>query len=616
MFNNIVYFIIILLIFHIDIDYPSDPPETSLSYTLGMVFLGWLAFVAYCRWGVQRLLGRVREDGKNDGRLTGEYQGLVFRTSILAILFFAVDVHVFSLKAWLRIIPGLEYFSVLEGVLGISTFFLYLFTIWYISHPAYEVIFQDKISRRSFVLSHFRLNMPILFPWLLLTFSFDLLAFTPWGGPESLLNSPIGRFVFFAVFLIILMVFLPELIRYWWGCRPFASSERIRDLKEFLQEKGLQYRDILRWPIFEGRLMTAGIMGIVPRYRYILITDKLMGILSQEELKAVAAHEMGHAKHRHLLYYIVFILGYMILSFGLFDIFVYFFAAQPFIVELAERAEDSSRSLFQLLVSLPILLSIFVYFRYVIGFFMRNFERQADLHSALTMETPRPVISSLEKIALLSGKSRALPSWHHFSIKERVDYLWRFLSEPGLVRRHNRFVRTSFVLYLICIIGLGYFVNSEVMRQNVNYALIGKTLEQQLVKEPDNMVLHESVAMIYNEMGRLKEAVETYERVIDLDPSRAVALNNLAWIMVTAPDKDLRDRQRALVLAKEAVKLERSPIFLDTLAEAYYENGLIPEAIDTIKEAISAATEGRDYYEEQLEKFETVQPPSHKGTKD
>ena len=615
MFNNIVYFIIILLIFYIDIDYPSGPPETSLSYTLGMVFLGWLAFVAYCRWGVQRLLRRVRENDRNDGRLTGEYQRLVFRSSVLAILLFAVDVHVFSLKAWLRIIPGLEYFSVLEGVLGISIFFLYLFTIWYISHSAYEVIFQDKISRRSFVLSHFRLNMPILFPWLLLTFSFDLLALTPWGGPESVLNSPIGLFIFFAVFLMILMVFLPELIRYWWGCHPFASSERIRDLKEFLQEKGLQYRDILRWPIFEGRLMTAGIMGIVPRYRYILITDKLMGILSQEELKAVAAHEMGHAKHRHLLYYIVFILGYMILSFGLFDIFVYFFAAQPFIVELAGRAEESSRSLFQLLVSLPIILSIFVYFRYVIGFFMRNFERQADLHSALIMETPRPVISSLEKIALLSGKSRALPSWHHFSIKERVDYLWRFLSEPGLARRHDRFVRISFVFYLICIIGLGYFVNSKAMQQNVNYALVGKMLERRLVKEPDNMVLYENVAMIYHEMGRLKEAIETYERVIELDPSRAVALNNLAWIMVTAPDKDLRDRQRALVLAKKAVKLERSPIFLDTLAEAYYENGLIPEAIDTIKEAISAASDDKDYYEEQLEKFETIPPQCHKGTK-
>jgi predicted Zn-dependent protease len=144
--------------------------------------------------------------------------------------------------------------------------------------------------------------------------------------------------------------------------------------------------------------------------------------------------------------------------------------------------------------------------------------------------------------------------------------------------------------------------------------LIGKTLEHQLEQEPDNVVLHENVAMIYHEIGRLKEAVETYERVIRLDPSRAVALNNLAWIMVTAPDKNLRDRKRALILAKKAVKLERSPVFLDTLAEAYYENGMIPEAINSIKEAISAATENRNYYEEQLRKFENVQPPDQNGS--
>jgi hypothetical protein len=179
--------------------------------------------VVCCHRGVQRLLERVRKDETNDGRLTGDYQRLVFRASVLAIILFAVDVHVLSLKAWLRTIPGLGYFSVIEGVLGISAFFLYLFTIWYACHSAYKVIFQSEISRRSFILSHFRLNMPILFPWLLLTLSFDLLALTPLGGPESFLNSPIGLFVFFAVFLMILMVFLPEMIRYWWDCRPFAS---------------------------------------------------------------------------------------------------------------------------------------------------------------------------------------------------------------------------------------------------------------------------------------------------------------------------------------------------------------------------------------------------------
>ncbi|GAG37885.1 unnamed protein product [marine sediment metagenome] len=57
------------------------------------------------------------------------------------------------------------------------------------------------------------------------------------------------------------------------------------------------------------------------------------------------------------------------------------------------------------------------------------------------------------------------------------------------------------------------------------------------------------------------------------------------------------------MLAKRAVELERASIFLDTLAEAYYANGLISEAIETIKEAISLATENIGYYKKQLKKF-------------
>jgi hypothetical protein len=39
------------------------------------------------------------------------------------------------------------------------------------------------------------------------------------------------------------------------------------------------------------------------------------------------------------------------------------------------------------------------------------------------------------------------------------------------------------------------------------------------------------------------------------------------------------------------------------LAEAYYVNGFIPEAIKTIEEAIAIAKENRGYYEKQLKKF-------------
>ena len=597
MFNNIIYFIIVLLIFNIS--YPDNVHDNSLGYALVMFLGTWLVFAGFCRLGFQRLLARFNGEGNENGRLTNAYQGLIVRLSILAIFLFALDVYFFHLKYWLQIIPGFKQFSVLQGILAIALFVFYLCTIWYFSHPAYKAAFQIRIPKRSYIISNIRLNLPILFPWLVLSFVYDLISLSPWSGPESFLNRPEGQIVFFAIFLILLMIVMPGFIQYWWGCRPFAPSERVGELKAFLHEKGFRYRNLLRWPIFEGRMMTAGIMGIVPRYRYILITDSLMEVLSTEELKAVMAHEIGHAKYYHMLFYLLFFLGYMILSFGLFDIFFYFLSAQPFFIKILEEAESQATNIFYITISLPFLISMFVYFRYVMGFFMRNFERQADLHSAISMGSPGLTISSLEKIALLSGKSRDIPCWHHFSIKERVDYLWRTLSYPRLMRRHNRFVAFCFGIYLISVIGLGYFVYFSPVKKD----LISKALNQQLIEGPGNILLYRDVAMIYHNMGKYQEAIRVYERIILLDPEEAVSLNNLAWILVTASDERLRDKGRALILAKRAVAINRSPTFLDTLAESYFANRLLPEAVETIKEAISRATEGEGYYKKQLRKF-------------
>jgi hypothetical protein len=53
------------------------------------------------------------------------------------------------------------------------------------------------------------------------------------------------------------------------------------------------------------------------------------------------------------------------------------------------------------------------------------------------------------------------------------------------------------------------------------------------------------------------------------------------------------------------VDLNRAPFILDTLAEAYYANGMRQEAITTSKEAMSLAKENMGYYKNQLEKFMT-----------
>ena len=109
--------------------------------------------------------------------------------------------------------------------------------------------------------------------------------------------------------------------------------------------------------------------------------------------------------------------------------------------------------------------------------------------------------------------------------------------------------------------------------------------------------------MVCHEMGELEQATLTYEKIIAIDPEHSISLNNLAWILLTASDEKFRNAERALDLAKRAVAIERSPAYLDTLAEAYYQNGYTADALKIIKEAIAVSKENRKYYENQLEKF-------------
>lgn len=601
MFNNIIYFLVVLMVF--SISYAGDTPEDPLSYSLGMILITWFVFAVYCRWGFRRLLNQYLEDSETESRFAGDYQGLVMRLSILAIFLFSLDVYLFHLKFWLQSIPGFKYLTVLQGLLAVGLFVLYQCTIWYFSYPAYLEAFGTDVRRRPFILSSIKLNVPVLFPWFILTLAYDLLGLSPWNWPGLILNKPVGQILFFAIFLVVLMIFMPSFVQYWWGCRPLRPSDKVNALKAFLYEKGFRYRNLVDWPIFEGRMLTAGIMGIVPKYRYLLITDSLMKILSIEELKAVVAHEMGHARHRHMLFYTVFFLAFMVVSFGLFDLFGYFLATLPFFMKGFAEADSNTITLYYLTLSLPVLLSLLVYFRFIMGFFMRHFERQADLYSAVLMESPLETIRSLEKIALLSGKIRELPSWHHFSIKQRVDCLWRMMKKPGLVKRHNRFLTVWLTIYLAGMIVMGYSANFGSAKEQLTQHVAIKRLKQMIEKQPQDVDLHIHLAMLYHEVEKHREAIDEYERAMLLDPERAEVVNNLAWLLVTSPDEGLRDRERGLMLAKAAVALERSSTFLDTLAEAYFVNGLVEEAIMTGKEALSLAKEKKGYYRRQLERF-------------
>jgi tetratricopeptide (TPR) repeat protein len=604
MFTNIILFIIAIFVFHISQE--SVSKGDSLISTLSLLGTNYLVFAFYCRFRFQRFVQRLQNVRYWGGSTANIYQGLVLQLSVIALGLFALDLYFLDLAYWLQQIPGFKLFLFLQGITAIALFILYLGAIWFFSQPAHQIVFEVHVSRRNFLFSHFRLNMPILIPWTSLILLSDLLQLLPWPGPAQFFNSFWGQIISACVLMLFLLIFfLPRYIPYWWDCKPFPASAKLQELELFLKSKGFKYRGLLSWPLFEGRMLTAGIMGIIPRYRYLLVTNGLMEVLSVDELKAVLAHEMGHARYYHMLLYFFFIMVFIIPFSGA-EIFLGMLSTLPPIwLKFIGSYLSSLENLRPLMIYLPLLLLLLLYFRFVLGYFMRHFERQADLYSASVMETPAHTINSLEKIAVLSGKIRDLPSWHHFSIRERVEYLERSSKDPKQFSKYNRFIIIWVGFCFIGMIALGYLLNfsPSVGMLKKSYAI--HYFQEKLQKEPDNVPLLHLLAEIYGETNQYSEAINSYEKIITLNEKDATALNNLAWLLVTVQDKNLRDMTRALDLAKKAVALEKNATFLDTLAEAYYANGFKKEAIAAAREALNLATDNIPFYKKQAERFES-----------
>jgi Flp pilus assembly protein TadD len=99
--------------------------------------------------------------------------------------------------------------------------------------------------------------------------------------------------------------------------------------------------------------------------------------------------------------------------------------------------------------------------------------------------------------------------------------------------------------------------------------------------------------MTLDQSGRTREAIVQYRVALKLNPSLAGALNNLAWILASNPDDELRNGAEAVHLAEQACELTHygKPAYLVTLAAAYAEAGRFPEAVATAEKAEQLATD-------------------------
>jgi tetratricopeptide (TPR) repeat protein len=139
--------------------------------------------------------------------------------------------------------------------------------------------------------------------------------------------------------------------------------------------------------------------------------------------------------------------------------------------------------------------------------------------------------------------------------------------------------------------------------------------QRALKQIPDSIHTHYQLGLALQSRGRFAAAIAQFQKVLELDFHHVTAQNNLAWLLATCPEASLRNGQKAVEVAQQAVQLSggKSPEILDTLAAAYAEAGRYPEAVETAQRALDlSATQNKkplaEIIQKQLKLFETHSP--------
>jgi protein O-mannosyl-transferase len=107
------------------------------------------------------------------------------------------------------------------------------------------------------------------------------------------------------------------------------------------------------------------------------------------------------------------------------------------------------------------------------------------------------------------------------------------------------------------------------------------SLREALRCQPDNIQAHQALVQVYAGQKRAPEQAREYAEMLRLRPDWPEVQNNLAWLLATHPNAEVRDGPRAVSLAERACALtQRTNLsLLSTLAAAYAEAGRFAEAV-------------------------------------
>lgn len=395
------------------------------------------------------------------------------------------------LQRWPVELPG--------TLLGTAPALLVWIALWWVQYPAERALREQNLlhaldagmpvtappTRWRYLASQVRLQLLFsVVPVLLILSIHDLIVLPLWrtGWLRRMGDSDSVEAAISLISVAVVFLFAPVLLKRVLSTAPLPDSPLRRRLVDLCRRNRLRYREILLWRT-DNHMSNAAVMGILPRFRYILLSDLLLETMTDEQIEAVFAHEVGHIVHRHMPWYVVFFMALMLVIAG----------PGEYLVRLVEEINLPGWLPLEL-ISTSVAVTMFLL---AFGFVSRRFERQADVFAARMVELTRPAAvtgpvavgpmdwhvghygatvfsSALRRVAVINNiplvrhkpVSRRLRdlinhwidvgldlvhNWMHGSIPSRMQYLQDLSADPA---RTARFDRLMFRVYAFLLLAL------------------------------------------------------------------------------------------------------------------------------------------------------------------
>ena len=198
--------------------------------------------------------------------------------------------------------------------------------------------------------------------------------------------------------------------------------------------------------------------------------------------------------------------------------------------------------------------------------------------------------------------SKQLPPWIH----EQWGVFHEILGNNELSALHYEAVLEEFPDSIWIHARLGWvYERLEKLEKSKNH------YSRFLSQHPKALDVSFRLANVFTLLGAEASTIEIYEKIIAERPDHDLVLNNLAWIYLTAEDRQLRDVEKGMQLARKSVELHPTIDNLDTLAEAYFQLGKQKKAIEVTRRAakeVNYTVERHSYLRKQLLRFRKGEP--------